>query len=78
MFQDVHYSEPDVEDVALNDVKWGYYCPKLVDHLELRPLEVSTSSHPKIEMQLVAASGVKALHDVGPLLLSPFTEFSIS
>jgi hypothetical protein len=46
---DVHSNEPGVEDVAPNDVKQGYYCPRLMGHLELRPLDVSTTSNPKIE-----------------------------
>jgi hypothetical protein len=75
---DVHFGEPDVEDVTPNDVDWGYYCPRLVDHLELRPFEVLTSSCPKIEMRLVAASGAEALHDVGPFLFSPLTKLGIS
>jgi hypothetical protein len=74
---DVCFGEPDVEDVTPNDVEQGYYCPRLLDHSELKPLEVSTSSGPKIEMQLVVASGMEVLHDVGPLLLSPFTELGI-
>jgi hypothetical protein len=41
--------ELDVEDVEPNDVKWGYYCPRLVDHLKLRPFDVSTSSSLEIE-----------------------------
>jgi hypothetical protein len=40
---EVHSWGSDVEDVTPNDVKWGYYCPRLVDHLELMPFEVSTS-----------------------------------
>jgi hypothetical protein len=58
---DVHFNEPGVEDVTPNDIEQGYYCPRLMGHLELRPLDVSTISNPKIETQLV----VVALHDVG-------------
>ncbi len=46
---DAHSSEPGVEDATLNDVEGGYYCHRLVDHLELRPFDVSTSSRPKVE-----------------------------
>jgi hypothetical protein len=42
---DVCSNEPGVEDATPNDVKRGYYCIGLVDHLELRPFDVSTSSH---------------------------------
>jgi hypothetical protein len=41
--------EPNVEDVTPNDVERGYYYI-LVDHLELRPFDVSTSSGLEIEM----------------------------
>jgi hypothetical protein len=41
--------KPDVEDVTPNDVEWGYYCLRLVDDLELRPFDVSTSSSLEIE-----------------------------
>jgi hypothetical protein len=37
---DVRFNEPNVEDGALNDVKGGYYCRKLMDHSELRPFDV--------------------------------------
>jgi hypothetical protein len=74
---DVCFGEPYVEDVAPNDVEWGYYCPRLVDHSELKPFEVLTSSRPKIETQLAATNGVEALHDVGPFLFSPFTKLGI-
>jgi hypothetical protein len=63
---DVYSSELDVENAALNDVKGGYYCRKLVDHLELKPYDVCTSSHPEVETQLVIASGMEGSHDVGP------------
>lgn len=49
-----------------------------MDHLELRPLDVLTSSSPKIEMWLVVVSRVEALHDVGLFLFSPLTKFGIS
>jgi hypothetical protein len=49
-----------------------------VDHLELRPFDVSTSSGLEIEMWLVATSGAEALHDVGALLHSPLTKLGIS
>jgi hypothetical protein len=75
---DAHFSEPGVEDAIPNDVKWGYYCPRLVDHSKLKPIEVLTSFGPEIEMQLAIAGGVQALHDVGPLLLSPLTKLGIS
>jgi hypothetical protein len=65
---DVCFNKLGVEDTTPNDVEWGYYCPKLMDHLELKPLEVSTSYGPKIEMQLAVVGGLEALHDVGPLL----------
>jgi len=70
-------SEPSVEDATPNDVEGGYYCPSLVDHLELKPFDVLTSSHPKNEMRLAVVSGTKALHDVGFLLLSPLTKLSV-
>lgn len=75
---DVFFSKPNVEDVTPNDIEKGYYCPRLVDHLELRPLEISTSSSLEIETRLAIIGGVEALHDVGPLLLSPFTKLGIS
>ncbi len=68
---DVRFSKPSVVDTTPNDVEWGYYCPKLVDHLELKPLKVSTSSSPKIETQFAIVGGVEALPNVGPLLFSP-------
>jgi hypothetical protein len=71
-------SELDVEDATPNDVEWGYYCPRLVDHSKLKPIEVLTSFSPEIETQLAIVGGVEALHDVGPLLLSPLTELGIS
>jgi hypothetical protein len=63
---DVCSSEPNVEDVALNDVEGGYHCHRLVDHLELKPFDVSTSFHPKVETRLAVASGMEGWHDVGP------------
>jgi hypothetical protein len=71
-------NEPNVEDTTPNDVEGGYYCPRLVDHSELKPLNVSTSFHPKNETQLVIAGGMEALHDVGILLLFPLTKLNIS
>jgi hypothetical protein len=75
---EVHPNEPNVEDSTLNDVEQGYYCPRLVDHLELRSLDVSTSSSLKIEMRLGAFGGLEALHDVGIHLFFPFTKLGIS
>jgi hypothetical protein len=46
---DVCFSKPGVAYTSLNDVERGYYCPELVDHLELRPFEVLMSSSPEIE-----------------------------
>jgi hypothetical protein len=46
--------------------------------LELKLLDVLTSFGPEIEMRLATPSGVEALHDVGPLLLSPLMELGIS
>jgi hypothetical protein len=71
-------SEPSVENVAPNDVEQVYYYPRLVDHLELRPIEISTSFGLEIETQLATASGIEALHDVGPLMFFPLTELGIS
>jgi hypothetical protein len=71
-------SEPGVEDVAPNDVEHVYYYPRLVDHLEMKPIEISTSFSPKIETQLATASGIETLHDVGPLMFFPLTELGIS
>jgi hypothetical protein len=71
-------NELSVEDVTPIDVKWRYYCPRLVDHLELRPLDVLTSSSLEIEMWLAAVGAAKALHVVGPFILSPFTKFGMS
>jgi hypothetical protein len=45
-------SELDVEDATRNDVEGGYYCSRLVDHSELKPIDVSTSFHPKNETRL--------------------------
>jgi hypothetical protein len=42
---DVHSNEPNVENATPNDVEQGYYCLGLVDHLELRPFNVLTSSY---------------------------------
>jgi hypothetical protein len=39
----VHSSELNVEDVAPNDEERGYCCLGLVDHSELKPLDVLTS-----------------------------------
>jgi hypothetical protein len=74
---DVCSSEPNFEDATPNDVEQGYYCSRLVDHLKLRPLDVSTSSRLENEMQLAVASGAKGVHDVGSLLLYPLTKFGI-
>jgi len=71
-------SEPGVEDVTPNDVEHVYYYPRLVDHLEMKPIEISTSFSPKIETQLATASGIETLHDVGPLMFFPLTELGIS
>jgi hypothetical protein len=71
---DVRFSKPGVANTTPNDVKWGYYYPKLVDHLELKSLEVSTSSSPKIETQFATVGGVEALLNVGPLLFSPLNK----
>jgi hypothetical protein len=73
----VHSSEPDVEDVTLNDVERGYYCFRLVDHSELRPFDVSTSSHLENETQLGATGGAKTLHVMGSFLPFPFMELGI-
>jgi hypothetical protein len=73
----VRSSELGVEDTTPNDVEQGYYCLGLVDHLELRPFDVLTSSHLENETRLTAIGGVKALHDVGSFLLSPLTELGI-
>jgi hypothetical protein len=40
---DAWSNEPGVEGITPNDVEWGYYCLELVDHLELRALDVLTS-----------------------------------
>jgi hypothetical protein len=71
-------SELDVEDVAPNDVEQVYYYPRLVDHLELRPIEISTSFGPEIETQLAAAGGIEVLHDLGPLMFFLLTKLGIS
>jgi hypothetical protein len=75
---EAHSWGPDVEDVTPNDVKWGYYCRRLVDHLQLRPFDVLTSSGLEIEMRLVIIGNVETLHDVGALLLSPLTKLGIT
>ncbi len=74
---DVRFNEPNVEDGALNDVKGGYYCRKLMDHSELRPFDVWTSFCPKVETRLVVANGMEGWHDVDPLLVFPFMELDI-
>jgi hypothetical protein len=74
---DAHSSEPSVEDITPNDVKWGYYCPRLMDHSELKPFDVLTSLHPNNETRLAVVGGTKTLHDVGSFLLSPLMEFGI-
>jgi hypothetical protein len=74
---DARFSEPSVEVTTPNAIEQGYYYLGLVDHLELMPLEVSTSSSLEIEMQLAVVNGAKALHDVGLLLLSPLMEVGI-
>jgi hypothetical protein len=47
---DACFSELGVENTTPNDVEQGYYYARLMDHSELRPLDVSTSSRPKNEM----------------------------
>ncbi len=47
---DAHFNETDVEDATPNDVEEGYYCPRLGDHLESKPLDILTSSSLEIEM----------------------------
>jgi hypothetical protein len=74
---DVRSNEPNVEDAALNDVEWRYYCFRLVDHLKLKPLDVLTSSCLENEIQLAIASGPKTMHDVGSLLFYPLMELGI-
>ncbi len=58
---DAHSSEPSVEDITPNDVKWGYYCPRLMDHSELKPFDVLTSLHPKNETRLAVVGGTKTV-----------------
>jgi hypothetical protein len=70
-------SEPNVEDASTNDVKQGHYCPGLVDHLELKPFDVLTSSRLKNKMPLVVASAIEVVHDVGSFLFYPFMELGI-
>jgi hypothetical protein len=48
----VRSSELGVEDTTPNDVERAYYCLGLVDHLELRPLDVLTSFHHENETRL--------------------------
>jgi hypothetical protein len=40
----------NVEDVTLHDVEPRYFCPRLVEHLEVKPLHVFTSPCAKSEM----------------------------
>ncbi len=48
-----------------------------MDQLEFRPIDVLTSFCSKNEMQLVVASGMEALHDVGFCLFFPITKLGI-
>jgi hypothetical protein len=73
----VYFNEPNVEDGALNDVEEGYYCCKLVDHSKLRPFDVSTSFHPKVETLLDVVNDMEGWHDVGLLLVFPLMELDI-
>jgi hypothetical protein len=61
---DARSSELGVEDITPNDVERGYYCTKLVDHLELRALHVLTSFHPKNQTWLAVAGSMEVVHDV--------------
>lgn len=69
--------EFNVEDITPNDVEWGYYYPELVDHLELRALDVLTSFRPKNQTQLAVVGDMEVVHDVNFFLVYPLLELNI-
>jgi len=46
---DVRSNALGVEDITLHDVELGYFCLRLVDHLEVNPFHVFTSPCAKNE-----------------------------
>ncbi len=74
---DAWSNEPGVEGITPNDVEWGYYCLELVDHLELRALDVLTSFPLQNETWLVVAGRMEVVHDVNSFLVDPLLEFNI-
>jgi hypothetical protein len=74
---DAHSSELRVEDITPNDVERGYYFPRLVDHLELKALDVLTSFRPENETHLAVVSSMEVVHDVSSFLVYPLPELGI-
>jgi len=64
-----------VEDITLHDVEPKYFCPRLVEHLEVNPLHVFTSPCAKNETQLVRLNCMDDANEMGSLWFYPHIEF---